>query len=84
VAASASVVGAGGLAAAAMAPNAPQAVTVPIGPDPIHEVIEQHRKACLEHTEAVSIKFAFEDGSGTDGGAAPVVAAFYRYRILVG
>ena len=66
VAAFASVAGAGSLAFAAAAPNdVPQAVTVPNGSgfqaDPIYEVIERHRKAALAHTEAVHIKFAFEE-----------------------
>jgi hypothetical protein len=62
VAAVASVVGAGGLAAAARAPNdVPQEVTTPIGPDPIHDVIEAHRKAAREHIEALNIHCAFEE-----------------------
>jgi hypothetical protein len=44
VAAVGSIAGAGSLAAAAMAPNdAPAAVTVPQGADPIYAVIERHR-----------------------------------------
>jgi hypothetical protein len=59
ISAGASFVGAGSLAAAAMAPNdVPQAVTVPIGPDPIYAVIEQHRKAAREHTEAIDLEAA--------------------------
>ena len=66
VAAIGSIFGAGNIAAAAMAPNdVPQAVTVPkdsgFQADPIYEVIERHRKAALAHTEAVHIKFAFEE-----------------------
>src|ERR1700675_1660133 len=61
VAAVASAVGAGSLAAAAMAENVPQAVTMPIGPDPIYDVIEQHRKAAREHIEALNIHCAFEE-----------------------
>jgi hypothetical protein len=61
VAAVASVVSAGTLAAATQAANVPQAVTVPIGPDPIHAVIEAHRKAAREHTEALNIHCAFEE-----------------------
>ena len=60
-AAVASAVGAGTLAAAARAPDVPKAVTVPIGPDPIHDVIEAHRKAAREHHEAVDIHCAFEE-----------------------
>jgi hypothetical protein len=68
VAALASVAGAGSLAAAAMVPNdVPQAVTVPIGPDPIYAVIEQHRKASAEHIEAVRIEFAFEEAHDIEG-----------------
>jgi hypothetical protein len=49
VVAVASAVGAGTLAAAARAPSdVPQAITMP-GPDPIYDVIEQHRKAVREH-----------------------------------
>jgi hypothetical protein len=55
-AAVASVVSAGTLAAATQAANVPQAVTVPIGPDPIHAVIEVHRKAAREHTEAIDLR----------------------------
>ena len=62
VAAVASAVGAGTLAAAAaMDPSVPQAVTTPIGPDPIYDVIEQHRKAAREHIEALNIHCAFEE-----------------------
>ena len=61
VAAVASVVSAGTLAAATQAANVPQAVTVPIGPDPIHDVIEAHRKAAREHIEALNIHCAFEE-----------------------
>jgi hypothetical protein len=62
VAAVASVVSAATLAAATQAANVPQAVTVlPIGPDPIYDVIEQHRKAAREHIEALNIHCAFEE-----------------------
>jgi hypothetical protein len=61
VAAVASAVGAGTLAAATQAANVPQAVTVPAGPDPIYDVIEQHRKAAREHIEALNIHCAFEE-----------------------
>jgi hypothetical protein len=64
VAAVASAVGSGTLAAAAaMDPSVPAAVTVtmPIGPDPIYDVIEAHRKAAREHHEAVDIHCAFEE-----------------------
>jgi hypothetical protein len=68
VAAVASVVSASTLAAATMAPNdVAHAVTVPIGPDPIHDVIEQHRKAAREHIEAVRIQFAYEEHGGIQG-----------------
>ncbi len=67
-AAVASAVGAGTLAAAAaMAPNVPQAVTVPIGPDPIYDVIEAHRKAAREHIEAMRTQFAYEEHGGKEG-----------------
>jgi hypothetical protein len=62
VAAVASAVGSGTLAAAAaMAPSVPQAVTAPIGPDPIYDVIEAHRKAAREHIEVLDIHCAFEE-----------------------
>jgi len=72
VAAFSSVVGAGSLAAAATTPNdVPQAVTLPkdsgFQADPIYEIIERHRTAAREHTEAVSIHFAFEDTGGIEG-----------------
>ena len=68
MAAGASVVSAGSLAAAtAMDPSVPRAVTVPIGPDPIYDVIEQHRKATREHIEAVRIQFAYEEHGGKQG-----------------
>src|SRR5260221_13917836 len=67
VAAVGSFVGAGSLAAAARAPNdVPQAVTVP-GPDPIHDVIEQHRKAAREHHEAIGLVVAFEEAGSIQG-----------------
>jgi hypothetical protein len=82
VAAVASAVGSGSLAAAAMAENVPQAVTVPIGPDPIHAVIEQHRKAAREHTEAIDLEAAFEEAHGIKGEeyerlSAVTMAAYY-------
>jgi hypothetical protein len=43
------------------AANVPQAVTVPQGADPIHAVIEQHRKAVSEHNAALNIHCAFEE-----------------------
>jgi hypothetical protein len=62
VAAVASVVSAGTLAAAtAMDPSVPQAVTVRIGPDPIYDVIEAHRKAALEHNEAERVQYAYDE-----------------------
>ena len=65
ISAGASFVGTGSLAAAAMAPNdVPQAVTMPIGPDPIYAVIEQHRKAAREHTEAIDLEAASEEAGG--------------------
>jgi hypothetical protein len=68
VAAVASVVSAGTLAAAtAMDPSVPAAVTVPIGPDPIYGVIEQHRKAARGHIEAVRVQFAYEEHGGIQG-----------------
>jgi hypothetical protein len=68
VAAVASVVSAGTLAAAtAMDPSVPAAVTVPIEPDPIYAVIEAHRKAAAGHIEAVRVEFAFEEAHDIEG-----------------
>ena len=68
VAAVASAVGSGSLAAAAaMAPDVPKAVTVPIEADPIHDVIEAHRKAAREHTEAIDLECACEEAGGIYG-----------------
>src|SRR5450755_4269223 len=68
VTAVASVVSAGTLAAAtAMDPSVPVAVTMPIGPDPIYDVIEQHRKASAGHIEAVRVEFAFEEAHDIEG-----------------
>jgi hypothetical protein len=62
VAAVASVVSAGTLAAAtAMDPSVPATVTVPIEPDPIYAVIEAHRKAAREHIAALDIHCSFEE-----------------------
>ena len=67
ISAGASFVGAGSLAAAAMAPNdVPQAVTMPIGPA-IYAVIEQHRKASAGHIEALRVEFAFEEAHDIEG-----------------
>jgi hypothetical protein len=84
VAAVASVVSAGTLAAAtAMDPSdVLQAVTAPIGPDPIHDVIEAHRKAAREHTEAIDLEAAFEEahaikGEEYDRLCAVTMAAYY-------
>jgi len=54
-AAVASAVGAGSLAAAARAPDVPQAATTPkhSGPDPVFGLIEAHRQAGLDHDAAL-------------------------------
>jgi hypothetical protein len=52
VAAVASAVSAGTLAAATQAANVPQAVTMPQGADPIFEVIEAHREAAAASAAA--------------------------------
>jgi hypothetical protein len=70
VAAVASVVSAGTLAAAtAMEPSVPSAMTMTmrIGPDPIYAVIEAHRKAAAGHIEAVRVEFAFEEAHDIEG-----------------
>jgi hypothetical protein len=69
VAAVASVVSAGTLAAAtAMDPSVPAAVTLKPGsaavPDPIYDVIEAHRKAALEHNEAERVQYAYDEEGG--------------------
>jgi hypothetical protein len=64
IAAGASAVGAGSLAAAAMAANdVPAAVTMPrpSSPDPVFGLIEAHRKAAREHHEAIDTHCAFEE-----------------------
>jgi hypothetical protein len=38
---------------------------VPIEPDPIYAVIEQHRKAALDHNEGERVQFAFDHGGKT-------------------
>ena len=73
VAAVASVVSAGTLAAAtAMDPSVPAAVTLKPGsaavPDPIYDVIEAHRKAALEHNEAERVQYAYDEEGGKDEG----------------
>src|ERR1700682_3479220 len=83
VTAVASIVSAGSLAAATQAPNdVPHAVTMPIGPDPIYAVIEQHRKAARQHTEAIDLEAAFEEAHGIKGEEyerlyAVTMAAYY-------
>jgi hypothetical protein len=84
-AAVASAAGAGTLAAAAaMNQSVPQAVTTPrqSGPDPLHDVIEAHRKAAREHTEAIDLEAAFEEahaikGEEYDRLCAVTMAAYY-------
>jgi hypothetical protein len=54
----------GTIAAAATAIAAKPATAAangPIAPDPIYEVIEQHRKACAAHNEAINIHTDFEE-----------------------
>jgi hypothetical protein len=59
VAAGASVASVGTLAVAAMPTAAPDSPACTI--DPIHEVIERHRKACAAHNEAIEIHMDFEE-----------------------
>jgi hypothetical protein len=91
VAAVASAVGAGTLAAAAaMDPSVPHAVTgIPTAADPIYDVIEAHRKAAREHNEALNIHCAFEE-CGMQGEklakykrlTAETDAAYYRMEVV--
>jgi hypothetical protein len=62
VAAVASAVSAGSLAAATQAANVPQAVTVPQGADPIFAVIKRHRAASIVWDAAVDVRSDFPEG----------------------
>jgi hypothetical protein len=66
VAAGASVVGAGSLAAAAMAANVPQAVTTPVlsRPDPAFALIADKRAADIAHGEAIDAQDEAADRYG--------------------
>ena len=55
-----------GAAAASVAAIGMKAVAAAV-PDPIYDVIEQHRKAAREHIEAVRTQFAYEEHGGTQG-----------------
>jgi hypothetical protein len=97
VAAGASVVGAGSLAAAAMAPNVPAAVTVPLAtataeptaalPDPVFGLIEAHRKADRDFDAALDEQNRLEligDEAAADlVGEAPCHAAFNAFDVLL-
>jgi len=90
VAAVASAVGAGTLAAAARAPNdVPQAVTVPrrSSPDPVFGLIEAHRKAGCDH-EAALVEQAHLEQIGDNAAAwlvseAPCHAEFNAFDALL-
>jgi hypothetical protein len=73
VAAVASAIGAGTLAAAAaMAPNVPQAVTMPrpsSSPDPVFGLIEAHRKAHAAHVASLELQSRFERRYGAGHGS---------------
>jgi hypothetical protein len=63
VAAVASAVGAGTLAAAARAPDAPQTVTIPRhDSDPIYAAIERHKAACVPWDAAIDVRAEFPEG----------------------
>jgi hypothetical protein len=90
VAAVASVVSAGNLAAAAaMEPSVPKAVTVPrhSGLDPVFGLIEAHRQAGLAHTAALVEQERLErfgDKAGPDwAGEAPCHAEFNALDVLL-
>jgi hypothetical protein len=93
IAAGASFVGAGSLAAATMAPNVPQAVTVPsiasspALPDPVFGLIEAHRKADRDFEAALDEQNRLEligDEAAADlVGEAPCHAAFKAFDALL-
>ena len=91
-----SVVGAGSLAAAAMAPNdVPQAVTVPLAlgkpvstsaPDPMFGMIEAHRKADRDHEAALDEQERLEwigDDAADSAAEASCHAAFKAFDALL-
>src|SRR6267143_6541252 len=92
-----SVVGAGSLAAAAMAPNdVPQAVTVPLAPgkpvstsapDPMFGMIEAHRKADRDHEAALDEQERLErigdDAAADIASEASCHAAFKAFDVLL-
>jgi hypothetical protein len=55
-----------GAAAAGLATVGIKAVAAAT-PDPIYDVIEQHRKAAREHIEAVRTQFGYEEEGGIEG-----------------
>jgi hypothetical protein len=88
VAAVASAVGAGTLAAAAMDPSVPAAVTVPrhSRPDPVFGLIEAHRKADLCHEAALDEQEHLErigDEAADWVGEAPCHAEFNALDVLL-
>ena len=90
VAAISSIVGAGSLAAAAMASNdVPRAVTVPrhSGPDPVFGLIDAHRKADRDHEAALDEQDRLEqigDHAAADlAGEASCHAAFKAFDALL-
>jgi hypothetical protein len=97
VAAGASFIGAGSLAAAAMAPNVPAAVTVPLAtataeptaalPDPVFGLIEAHRKADRDFDAALDEQGRLErigDEAAADlVGEALCHAAFNAFDVLL-
>jgi hypothetical protein len=84
-----SFVGAGSLAAAAMAPDIPQAVTVPsIAPsaDPVFGLIEAHRKADRDFDAALDEQARLEridDKDADSVSEAPCHAAFNAFDVLL-
>jgi hypothetical protein len=89
VAAVGSIVGAGSLAAAAMAPNIPQAVTISrhSSPDPVFGLIDAHRKAGCDH-EAALVEQARLEQIGDNAAAwvvseAPCHAEFNAFDALL-
>jgi hypothetical protein len=87
-AAVASAVGAGSLAAAARAPDVPQAATTPkhSGPDPVFGLIEAHRQAGLDHDAALVEQARLEqigDPAADLAGEAPCHAEFSALDVLL-
>ncbi len=84
VAAVASAVGAGTLAAAARAPDVPQAVTMPWSsrPDPAFVLIADKRAADIAHGQAIDAEEAKEHGIGLDEASDRSLAAYHAVNAI--